>query len=219
MFYQNLQELCRRNETTISFVVKQLGISTGMPTFWKKGAIPKSDTLQKLADYFHVTTDELLNGPKDGEPPSKLHREPGEKIAVLASVGAGIPFDAINTFDQDDPESWEEISRIDAKGPYPFFALRVRGDSMEKLIFSGDLVIVRIQDSYDDGDLVVALVNGDEGVCKILEYRNAGGIALISLNAAKYPPMTFTRQQIEDIPVRIMGRVIEIRRRVGRIQY
>ena len=217
MFYDSFKKYCDSIGKSPTTVAKEIGFTANAPTAWKiKGSTPKSSSVQKIADYFGISTDELLNGdPK----PTKLHREPGEKVAVLASVGAGIPFDAINTFDQDDPDSWEEISRIDAKGPYPFFALRVRGDSMEKLIFSGDLVIVRIQDSYDDGDLVVALVNGYEGVCKILEYRNAGGIALISLNAAKYPPMVFTRQQIEDLPVRIMGRVIEIRRRVGRIQY
>lgn len=177
-----------------------------MPTYWKRGSIPKADTLQKIADYFGVTTDELLNGePK----PSKLHTEKGEKIAVLASVGAGIPLESIITFDQDDPDAWEEISKTDAKNAQ-YFALRIRGNSMEPLIRYGEIVIVRRQDEYNDGDIVIVLVNGDEGVCKLLEYRDNGGICLRSLNP-DYPPMIYTREQIENYPVRIMGRCVERR--------
>lgn len=204
MFYTNLQALCQQKQITPAVVARDLRLSSGLPTFWKKGSIPKPDTLQKIADYFGVTVNDLLS---DTPPaPSKLHREQGEKIAVLASVGAGIPLEAIVTFDQDDPDAWEEISRTDAQ----YFALRIRGNSMEPLIRYGEIVIVRKQEEYNDGDIVIALVNGDEGVCKLLEYRDNGGICLRSLNP-EYPPLVFTREQIETLPVRIMGRCVERR--------
>lgn len=211
MFYDNFEKLCRENGKTPVGVARELGISRGSPSNWKQnGNIPHAPTLQKIADYFGITTDQLLNGLPE---PSRLHREKGEKIAVLASVGAGIPLEAINTFDESDPDSWEEISKLDAQSGR-FFALRVRGDSMEPMINYGDIVIVRIEEEYHDMDFVVALINGDEGVCKQLEYRNHG-IALISMNP-KYPPMEFTNEQIQNYPVRIAGRIVEIRRKVGR---
>ena len=71
-------------------------------------------------------------------------------------------------------------------------------------------LIVRRQEEYNDGDIVIALVNGDEGVCKLLEYRDNGGLCLRSLNP-EYPPMIFSREQIENLPVRIMGRCVERR--------
>lgn len=203
MFYDNLIRLCVEHNTTPTTVAKACGLSSFAPVYWKNGSKPRSQTIQKIADYFGVTVNDLLTDTP------RLHREQGEKIAVLASVGAGIPLEAINTFDQDDPDSWEEIGKLDAaKGEH--FALRIRGQSMEPLIRHGDIVIVRRQDSYNDGDIVVALVNGDEGVCKLLEYRNNGGIALLSLNPA-FPPMNFTAEQIENLPVRIMGRCVERR--------
>ena len=61
-------------------VREQLGFSTGLPTAWKNGAVPRGVTLQKLADYFHVTTDELLND-LPPLPESKLHSEKGVKVA------------------------------------------------------------------------------------------------------------------------------------------
>ena len=207
MFWDNFYRLCREQNRFPNQIAAELGYSSASVTKWKNGTMPRLGALQKIADYFGVAVSDLMSDP--GEATSKLHREQGEKIAVLASVGAGIPLEAISTFDQDDPDSWEEISKLDAaRGEY--FALRVRGTSMEPLIRHGDIVIVRRQEEFNDGDIVIALVNGNEGVCKLLEYRNNGGIALISLNP-DFPPMTFTAEQIENLPVRIMGRCVERR--------
>ena len=60
MFYENVKDLCHQRRTNITTLVKELGMSTSMPTGWKNGTIPKSDTVQKIADYFGVTTDYLL---------------------------------------------------------------------------------------------------------------------------------------------------------------
>lgn len=206
MFYTNLQALCQQKQITPAVVARDLRLSSGLPTFWKKGSTPKPDTLQKIADYFSVTVNDLLS---DTPPaPSKLHREEGVKIPVLSTVGAGTPLEAINTFDQDDPDSWEEISQLEASRG-TFFALRIRGNSMTPRIRHGDIVIVQMAEEYEDGDIVVALVNGDEGVCKQLEYRD-DGIALKSFNP-DYPPMIFTREQCEKLPVRLMGKCVELR--------
>ncbi len=210
MFYDNFARLCAEAGKSPTAVTKDLGFSTADASHWKNGKSPTAKTLQKIADYFGVTVNDLLT---DDPAPSKLHREEGEKIAVLASVGAGIPLEAINTFDQDDPDAWEEISKLDAaRGEY--FALRIRGNSMETEIHHGDIVIVRCAEEFADGDMVIALVNGNEGVCKILKYRD-DGISLNSLNP-EYPPMIFTREQIASMPVRVIGTVEEIRRKVGK---
>ena len=60
MFYENLKRLCEERGTTPTAVAKAIGISTSMTANWKKGGMPRGDTLQKLADYFGVSTDHLL---------------------------------------------------------------------------------------------------------------------------------------------------------------
>lgn len=209
MFYDNFARLCADVGKTPTAVAKDLGFSNAAASHWKNGKSPTAKSLQKIADYFNVTVNDLLFDPGDTPPPTKLHREPGEKIAVLASVGAGIPLEAIVTFDQDDPDAWEEISKTDAESAQ-YFALRIRGNSMEPLIRYGEIVIVRKQEEYNDGDIVIAMIDSSEGVCKLLEYRDHGGICLRSLNP-DYPPMIFSREQIENLPVRIMGRCVERR--------
>lgn len=127
----------------------------------------------------------------------------GVVINVLGRVAAGIPIEAIT-----DIIDTEEISQELAKTG-EFFGLQIHGDSMEPRMYEGDIVIVRQQEDAESGDIVIALVNGDDATCKRL-MKYAGGISLISLNS-KYDPMMFTNQEIEEKPVRIIGKVVELR--------
>ena len=219
MFWERFRALCAEAGKTPNAVAKELGLSSATTSQWKRrGSDPSAKTLAKLAAYFGVTADELIGGPQflvqaeprpDGKPPrERITREKGTKIGVLSSVGAGIPLEAVDVFDQDDPEAWEEISSDLAKGG-EYFALRIKGDSMLPRIRRGDLVIVRKQDTVEEGECAIVLVNGNEGVCKRIHYRD-DGIALLS-NNEEYPPLVFTKQQIRDMPVRIVGKVEEIR--------
>ena len=124
-------------------------------------------------------------------------------IPVLGRVAAGIPLTAAEYI-----IDTEEISQAMASdGEY--FGLQVKGDSMEPRIKNGDVVIVRKQSDADDGDLVIALVNGDDAVVKRLKkYKD--GISLISSNPI-YEPMFFSKSEIEEKPVEIIGKVKELR--------
>ena len=87
----------------------------------------------------------------------------GVVINVLGRVAAGIPIEAMeNIIDT------EEISEDMAKTG-EFFGLRIKGDSMEPDIHSGDTVIVRQQDDAENDEIVIALINGNDGVCKRLK--------------------------------------------------
>ena len=60
MFYENFKRLCSERGTTPTAVAKAMGISTSMTANWKKGGVPRADTLQKVADYFGVSVSYLL---------------------------------------------------------------------------------------------------------------------------------------------------------------
>ena len=73
----------------------------------------------------------------------------------------------------------------------------------------GDIVIARQQDDAESGEIVIVTVNGTDATCKRLrKYRD--GIELISNNPS-YEPIFFTNEEIETKPVRIIGRVVELR--------
>lgn len=127
----------------------------------------------------------------------------GVVINVLGRVAAGIPIDAVT-----DIIDTEEIS-LEMARTGEFFGLQIKGDSMEPKISDGDVVIVRQQNDAESGDIVIATINGDEATCKrIRKYRD--GIELVSSNPC-YEPMFFSNEEIENKPVRIIGRVVELR--------
>lgn len=87
----------------------------------------------------------------------------GITISVLGRVAAGLPIEAIENI-IDTVEITEELARTGQ-----FFGLRIQGDSMEPDIHNGDIVIVRQQDDAESDEIVIALVNGNDGVCKRLK--------------------------------------------------
>lgn len=64
MFFENLEQLCKANNSSVTSTVKKLGLSTSLVTNWRHGAIPNGETIIMLANYFHTTTDFLLLGNK-----------------------------------------------------------------------------------------------------------------------------------------------------------
>ena len=129
----------------------------------------------------------------------------GVSVNILGRVAAGIPIDAIEeTIDTE--EITAELAQTGA-----FFGLKIKGDSMTPNICDGDIVIVRQQDDAESGDIVIATINGDEATCKRLR-KYTQGIELISNNPS-YEPFEFSNEEILNKPVKIIGKVIELRRK------
>ena len=136
----------------------------------------------------------------------KKHQKKAVRIPVLGKVAAGIPIEAI-----EDILDYEEITeKLASTGT--FFALRIKGDSMTPKIQDGDTVIVRQQNTAKSGDIVIAKVNGDDACCKKLVI-NSQGVILQSFNTA-YEPMFFTKEEVMTRPVTIIGKVVELRRKM-----
>lgn len=203
--FQNILKSLRATKgLTQDELSKQLNISRSTIGMYEKGARePDFETLELIADYFNVDTDYLLGRTtKTTYIPSPALRK-GVSINVLGRVAAGIPIDAIEEV-IDTEEITEEMAKTGK-----FFGLKIKGNSMEPRIYENDVVIVRQQNDAESGDVVIATINGDEATCKRLrKYRD--GIELISNNPS-YEPMFFSNEEILSKPVRIIGKVVELR--------
>ena len=78
----------------------------------------------------------------------------------------------------------------------------------------GDTLILLKQDNCESGDDCVVMVNGNDGTFKRV-FKNENVIILQPLNN-QYSPMSYTNKEIEELPVRILGIVEEIRRKKRR---
>lgn len=84
-----------------------------------------------------------------------------------------------------------------------YYALNIVGDSMEPLFDDGDTVLVHKQEDFENGDNCVVLINGDEATVKQV-YKGTTGIELKAINPY-YPPRVFTKEDIKNVPVQIIG--------------
>lgn len=135
-----------------------------------------------------------------GTPFSELNQT---KIPVLGLVKAGYDYLA-----NENVIGHVYLDFIPAD-PENYYALQVTGDSMEPLFSDGDIAIVHKQDDFESGNTCIVLVNGDEATVKKI-IKKDDGLDLVAMNPY-YPLRHFTASEIEKIPIRVIGRVIQAR--------
>ena len=194
MFADRLKELREARGITQQQLAEWTGLGRSRIGNYERGVRePDFETQEILADFFNVRLDYLMDRKKS----------PKTRIPVLGKVIAGIPIEAIEEI-----LDYEEITPdMACLGEY--FALQIKGDSMEPKFSNNDVVIVRKQEDVDNGDIAIVLVNGNEATVKKIKKFN-GGINLIPTNPS-YDVLTYTNDDIEKLPVRIIGKVVELR--------
>ena len=159
---------------------------------------PRIDKIELMANYFGIEKSDLVEE-------KRVRIKKGVTINVLGRVAAGIPLEAIENI-IDTEEITEELAKTGN-----FFGLQIHGDSMIPNICDCDIVIVRQQEDAENGEIVIATVNGTDATCKRLR-KYKGGIELIANNPT-YEPLDFSNKEIIEKPVKIIGKVIELRRK------
>jgi len=199
IFSKNLRKYMSLNNKTQVDLINDLGFNKSAVSTWCNGTrLPRMDKVDALAKYFGIRRSDLIEDKSE----SKIKPT---TIPVLGSVPAGVPIEAI----QDIIDYKEIDAATAAKGEY--FALQVKGSSMEPRICEGDIVIVRKQDDVESGEIAIVMVNGDNATIKrLLKYED--GIRLMPTNPA-YEPLYFTNDEILEKPVKVIGKVIENRQK------
>ena len=197
---ERIRILAKKHGMSLPALEAELGLGNSTISKWANSA-PNTDNLNRVATYFGVTLDYLVNGVTSSITSSDGNA--GIWIPVLGRVTSNIPINMVT-----DIIDMEQITEeMAASGEY--FALQIHEDSMAPRMKDGDVVIVRQQDYAESGEIVIATINGDDATCKRLR-KYAEGIMLLSTNPA-YEPMTFNIHDIEELPVKILGKVVELR--------
>ena len=98
------------------------------------------------------------------------------------------------------------------QGGQEYFGLAVSGNSMEPEYRPGDVIILRRQDTCESGQDCAVMINGDDATFKRVRL-SADGLTLQPLNPS-YDPIHFSKKEVEERPVRILGVVVELRRKI-----
>ena len=196
----NLKQIRKTKNMTQAEVAKFLNITPQAYANYERGErTPDISSYKILASLFGVSIEVLL-----GDKP--LDTTKSVKIPVLGTIPAGIPIEAI-----EDIIDYEEISEEMAKkGEY--FALKVKGNSMNPTIADGDIVIVKQQNDAESGKICVVMIDGQDATLKEIK-KETNGIWILPHNPnSEFKPTFYTNKEITEIPIKILGIAVEIRR-------
>ncbi len=165
-----------------------------------------------IANALHVSPGELMGEDEEVASPADLSSRLPNMVSIEARtfcvpivgrVAAGRPIVA-----DEEIIGYEYIDNKYSKDGHEYFGLRIVGKSMEPTIMDGDIVIVRRQNYVENGEIAIVLIDGEEATAKEVK-ESADGITLIGHNAAVYTPHFYSAQEVKNLPVQIIGRVIQ----------
>lgn len=200
-----IKELRLERKMTGDELGRILGISKSTISLYEHDKSTPDDAIKKkICSYFDVSFDWLMGITTSRTTIYPKRTGRGVPIPVLGRVVAGVPLEAVEEI-----LDYEEITpELATTGD--FFALKIRGHSMEPRMLDGDVVIVRRQDDVDSGDVAIVLVNGNEATVKRIK-KQEDGITLIATNTSVYEPHFYSNKEIQSLPVQILGKVVELR--------
>ena len=193
-----LKELREQKGITQTALAKQIGVVRSTVCQYEKGnREPDQSTLVKLATFFGVTTDYLLEREEKKLINNEVELNDLYPIPLLGKVVAGVPIES--------QENLEGYIYISYKPKENYFALRVQGDSMINAgIRDKSILVVHKQTYAENGEIVVAMLNGESTVKRFKIFGN--DIFLMPENPTFEPIHV---QKNDDFL--ILGKVIEVR--------
>lgn len=152
---------------------------------------PRIDTMMAICNALNIST-KIPNEYYD-----EVNIEGQTLIPLLGSVVAGVPIEA--------QQNIEEYIWISQRPANMYFGLRVHGDSMiDAGIHDKCILIVRKQEYADCGDIIVAMLNGEQTVKR---FKKLGDMVFLMPENKNYDPIPV----LEKDELIILGRVVEIR--------
>lgn len=207
-FANRLQKALDNSKMKQVDLVEKTGLDKTLINKYLAGLMKaKQDKLTILADALNVNEVWLMGYdiPMDRNIGTDELGNPVVDIPLLGSVKAGYDYLA--------QENWVGTIQVETSlvgDGSEYFALEVKGDSMAPVFIEGDIIIIHKQNDCENNQIAIVIVNGEEGTVKKVRKTEAG-IILQPLNPA-YAPMIFTNEEIDSIPITIVGIVRQLKR-------
>lgn len=193
MLSEKLKQLRKEFSLTQGELAVRFGVTQQAIAKWESGhARPEMDTISRIAEFFGVTTDYLLDMKN-----TFSSANPASSVRIIGTVKAG--YDALALE--------EDLGRAlaDVRDAEEYRFLIVKGDSMVPYIREGDLALVHLQSSLRNGDLGVVIYGDGEATLKKYYYSD-GTVTLVPFNDA-YETVTLRGHELERLI--IFGKVVE----------
>lgn len=201
-----LKKIRHDKEMTQGQLAVKTGLSKSAISLIERGErMPELDTLSQLAKALNIDLS-LLISMRQGKPSETYTKDDFyriEKVAdipIVGTVRAGRPILAI-----DNIEGYISIDRMMLTTGKEYYGLRVKGDSMDRMIADGSIAVIEKTEVIMDGDVAVVGINGDEATIKKIQFKHGGIILYPMSNNPNYEPKYY--HMVED-DVHILGKLV-----------
>ena len=202
IFSRNLRALMEQAGKDRNQVCDDLGFKYSTFNDWYNGnKYPRIDKIEMLSNYFGVMKSDLIEDkqslPSNAVPVDFSHLK---RIPILGRIAAGAPIYA--------EENIEGYTFTDLNGGAEYFALRVRGDSMNAVrIYDGDIVIIRRQDIVENGEIAAVLIDDQDATLK--RFSRSGDIVTLMPQSTnpEHKPFVY---DLKKNNVKILGLVVKV---------
>ena len=201
----NLRILRMKKHLYQKDIAKLLNIAVSTYSYWENGTYePDQKSLVKLADFYNVSIDYLLGRTENDD--EKAIKQIGgydllsQEKSIIPLVGQGVAGKPIES-----PEYLEGYVYVSYKNPDEYFALKVKGDSMINAgITERSILIVHKQNCAENGDIIIASIDGESTVKR---YREDKGAVFLVPENPNYSPIFVSPES----NFYIFGKVVQIR--------
>ncbi|MDT2555668.1 LexA family transcriptional regulator [Enterococcus raffinosus] len=183
MLKDKIKEYRSYNGWTQAELAKKINVSQQTIGSWEVGrAEPNSEALKTLSTLFGISVDQLL-GQKDFSNEVEISGAIPEEytIPILGRIAASSPAGLVSDYEG---EISIQPSSIKRYGRKDIFALRVLGDSMNRIIPEGAIAIIHKTCDWEDGDICAVTINGDDATLKQVTKTDRG---------IKFTPLSYSK--------------------------
>ena len=198
IFAKNLKYYMELNKKTRNDIAKITNVPYSTVSSWCNGLFyPRIDKIEMLANYFNILKSDLVEDKeKKDEPKASFYMTP-----VYGRIAAGQPNWAEECIEGRLPID-PELMNI--TNPEECYFLRVNGESMNKLVRNGAYALIHKQDTVENGEIAVVLVNGDEATLKKFTKQNDMVILEPMSNDSSFTVQIYDK----NTPIKILGKYI-----------
>lgn len=196
-FKTRLNELIKENNITPEKLGEKLSFSKSTIYRYINGEmLPKITTVKFMAQLFNVNPMWLMGHDVKKYLKNNNTKNNTIKIPIVKTI-----ITTESMLAEQNIIDYEELPKEEfVDGEY--FGLKIKDNSMFPRILENDVVIVKIQNKCETGQIAVVLVNNETTIKKVQKEKN--GITLISFNPM-YPKIFFSNADIKNKPVQIIG--------------
>lgn len=192
MFWKNFMDLCAKKGVSPTSVARDLGLSTGTTSAWRKGAEPRISTKREIAEYFGVPVTHFMEDEPQDVRPAVM-----KKFPMLGTISCGEPIYA-----NEEHETYVDASAdLDAD-----FCVTAAGDSMiGARIYDGDIVFIKDQPMVNNGDIAAVIIDDSVTLKRWFFYPDKKRLVLAPENS-KYEPLVYEENELDKI--RCIGKAV-----------